>query len=83
MIICFDLAAAVVSKETASHPKSLDRPLCVAGEGLSETEIEDMLSLSEEVLNDVYRFWTPPVRRLPPLLWVRIRHDLQEYLVAR
>ena len=27
--------------------------------------------------------WTPPERRVPPLLWVRIRSDLSQYLVER
>ena len=45
--------------------------------------MEDILSLSDEVLNDVYQWWLPPVRRLPPLIWVRVKNELQEYLVER
>ena len=41
------------------------------------------MSLSDEVLNDVYQFWTPPLRRLPPLLWVRIKNEIDEYVVYR
>lgn len=51
--------------------------------GLTETELEDLLSLDDEVLNDVYQYWTPPVRRLPPLLWIRIRSDIGDYLIER
>ena len=51
--------------------------------GLAETELEDLLSLDDEVLNDVYQYWTPPVRRLPPLLWIRIRSDIEDYLIER
>ena len=51
--------------------------------GLSASELEDLLSLSDEVLNDVYQFWTPPLRRLPPLLWVRIKNEIDEYVVYR
>ena len=51
--------------------------------GLTETELEDLLSLDDEVLNDVYQYWTPPVRRLPPLLWIRIRSDIEDYLIER
>ncbi|XP_070561115.1 NACHT domain- and WD repeat-containing protein 1-like [Ptychodera flava] len=51
--------------------------------GLSENELEDILSLDDDVLNDVYQYWTPPIRRLPPLLWVRIRAELSPYLVDR
>eukprot|EP00736_Rhodelphis_marinus_P005781 Rmarinus@m.16262 len=57
--------------------------LTVARYGLSNTEMEDILSLNDEVLNEVFEFWVPPVRRLPSLLWQRIRADLKEYLVVR
>jgi hypothetical protein len=48
--------------------------------GLSESELEDILSCDDDVLNDVYAYWTPPVRRLPPLLLVRLKTDLSQYL---
>ena len=51
--------------------------------GLTEGEMEDLLSLCDPVLNDVYQYWTPPLRRLPPLLWVRVKSELTEYLVTR
>ncbi|XP_076472592.1 NACHT domain- and WD repeat-containing protein 1-like [Babylonia areolata] len=51
--------------------------------GLTEAELEDILSCDDDVLNDVYMYWTPPVRRLPPLLLVRIKADLGQYLVDR
>ncbi|XP_032230657.2 protein qui-1 isoform X5 [Nematostella vectensis] len=54
-----------------------------AKSGLTETELEDLLSCDDFVLDDVYQYWTPPVRRIPPLLWVRIRQDLESYLVTR
>uniref|UniRef100_A0A1I8II55 WD_REPEATS_REGION domain-containing protein n=1 Tax=Macrostomum lignano TaxID=282301 RepID=A0A1I8II55_9PLAT len=44
--------------------------------GLSEAELEDLLSLDDEVLNDVFQYHLPPVRRLPPLLWSRVRAEL-------
>ncbi|XP_055095108.1 NACHT domain- and WD repeat-containing protein 1 isoform X2 [Symphalangus syndactylus] len=54
--------------------------------GLSEAELKDVLSLDDEVLQDVYRDWTPPSKellRFPPLLWVRLRRDLEYYLARR
>ncbi|XP_022102529.1 NACHT domain- and WD repeat-containing protein 1-like [Acanthaster planci] len=51
--------------------------------GLTETELEDLLSLDDDVLNDVYQYWMPPVRRIPPSLWTRVRNDLSSYLVDR
>ncbi|XP_078380408.1 uncharacterized protein LOC144663367 [Oculina patagonica] len=57
--------------------------LTVAKFGLTANELEDILSCDDDVLNDVYEWWVPPVRRLPPLLWVRIQTDLGPYLVER
>ena len=56
-------------------------PTQISGQsGLTETELEDILSCDDDVLNDVYTYWTPPVRRLPPLLLVRLKADLGQYL---
>ena len=52
----------------------------LAKSGLSEAELEDVLACDDDVLNDVYQYWTPPMRRLPPLLLVRLRYDIQEYI---
>ena len=49
--------------------------------GLSEPEIEDLISMDDKVLEDIYQYHLPPVRRIPPLLWTRIRADLPGYLV--
>lgn len=51
--------------------------------GLSDTELDDILSIDDDVLNDVYQYWTPPVRRIPPLLWIRVETDLGAYIVSR
>ncbi|XP_033743457.1 NACHT domain- and WD repeat-containing protein 1-like [Pecten maximus] len=60
--------------------------ITIAMNGASETEIEDVLSCDDEALNDVYRYHDPPVEgivRIPPVLWARLRYDLNEYLVER
>ena len=51
--------------------------------GLSDAEMDDILSISDEVLDDVYQFWKPPRRRIPPLLWLRLRAELEGYIVSR
>lgn len=33
--------------------------------GLSANELIDILSLDDEVLDDVFQYWTSPIRRLP------------------
>ena len=57
--------------------------ITAAKNGLSDAELDDILSIDDEVLNDVYQYWTPPVRRVPPLLWIRVKTDLGSYIVSR
>eukprot|EP00026_Physarum_polycephalum_P000315 Phypoly_transcript_00315.p1 GENE.Phypoly_transcript_00315~~Phypoly_transcript_00315.p1 ORF type:complete len:1677 (+),score=283.12 Phypoly_transcript_00315:184-5214(+) len=52
-------------------------------EGLTYPELEDLLACSERVLEDTYQWWTPPLRRFPPLIWLRINDELSGYLVER
>jgi hypothetical protein len=47
-----------------------------------DTELEDLLCLDEDVLNDVFQYWTPPERRIPPLLLIRLRRDLTGYIAS-
>ena len=51
-----------------------------------ENELDDLLSLDDEVLDNCYQYWSPPnhqIVRIPTLLWIRLRHDLGENLVER
>lgn len=57
--------------------------LTAARNGICENELEDLLSLDDVVLDDVFQYHLPPVRRIPPLLWTRIRSDLPDYLSER
>jgi WD40 repeat protein len=57
--------------------------LCASREGLSALEIEDILSMDDELLDDVFEWWEPPVRRLPPLLVQRVIDDAGHYLASR
>ena len=34
----------------------------------------------QKVLDDIYQYHLPPTRRIPPLLWTRVRSDLPGYL---
>ena len=51
--------------------------------GLSQNELEDVLSCDDEVLDNLFQYWTPPMRRIPPLLWLRVRKELGQYLSER
>lgn len=57
--------------------------ITAARNGICENELEDILSLDDIVLDDVFQYHLPPVRRIPPLLWTRIRNDLPDYLSER
>ncbi|KAM9358458.1 NACHT domain- and WD repeat-containing protein 1 [Symphorus nematophorus] len=60
--------------------------ICLAREGLLEAELRDVMSLDDDVISEVYRFSLPPTPsliRLPPLLWARLRRDLEDQLEER
>ncbi|XP_028397582.1 NACHT domain- and WD repeat-containing protein 1-like [Dendronephthya gigantea] len=76
----FDRLERIHGKMLVSHALAY---ISASKNGLTESELEDLLSLDDDVLNDVYQYWTPPVRRLPPLIWLRVRSDLGDYLVER
>eukprot|EP00057_Strongylocentrotus_purpuratus_P006352 XP_011660826.1 PREDICTED: NACHT and WD repeat domain-containing protein 1-like [Strongylocentrotus purpuratus] len=54
--------------------------------GLTEAEIEDVLSCDDKVLNDVYQYWDPPVEgavRIPPSVWKRLHQDIEEFITEK
>ena len=53
--------------------------------GLNETELEDILSADDVVLQSIFLHYLPPldIFRLPSTLWIRIRNDMQKYLVEK
>jgi hypothetical protein len=69
------------------HGKTLfSRCMCYMStfkNGISESELEDILSIDDDVLFEIFEFHAPPVRRFPGVLWTRIKHDLSEYMVEK
>uniref|UniRef100_UPI0037E90AD6 NACHT domain- and WD repeat-containing protein 1 n=1 Tax=Semicossyphus pulcher TaxID=241346 RepID=UPI0037E90AD6 len=60
--------------------------ITLAREGLLEAELRDVMSLDDDVISEVYRYSLPPTPsliRLPPLLWARLRRDLEDQLEER
>ncbi|CAH8560665.1 unnamed protein product [Heterobilharzia americana] len=51
--------------------------------GMSEAEIVDLLSLDDEVLQDVFQHHLPPQVRAPPSVWTRLRNSLGSNLAER
>jgi len=70
-----------------THNSTLfSRALCymtACRSGISQNELEDVLSLDDDVLKSVFQHYIPPVRRLPGILWTRIRNDLDEYITEK
>ncbi|KAJ3211260.1 hypothetical protein HDU67_004656 [Dinochytrium kinnereticum] len=50
--------------------------LTAAKRGLSRRELEDILSCDEDVLTDVYKALDPPIRRIPPILIIKLLEEL-------
>ncbi|CAF1262624.1 unnamed protein product [Rotaria magnacalcarata] len=53
--------------------------------GLSELELEDILTLDDEILKSIFVHYLPPfdLFRLPSTLWIRIKNDMHKYLVEK
>jgi WD40 repeat protein len=55
----------------------------LAKDGVSETELSEILSLDDDVLASVYEWWVPPVRTLPTNPLTMLLADLKPYLTMR
>ena len=51
--------------------------------GISESELEDILCLDDDLLTTIFEFHSPPIRRFPMALWARLKHSLIEYMVEK
>ena len=76
--------AHVFAKLEVKHGEPLVRRaigyFSASREGITSNEMEDILSLDEAVMDDVMLNYKPPRRRLPSVLWIRLREDLNEFL---
>jgi WD40 repeat protein len=71
----------------AKHGSELVRAalsfITLAKDGVSETELSEILSLDDDVLASVYEWWVPPVRTLPTNPLTMLLVDLKPYLAKR
>lgn len=51
--------------------------------GIKNDEMEDLLTLDDDVLDSVFQYHTPNVRRLPSHVWLRLLDELSDLLVER
>ncbi|CAF1120923.1 unnamed protein product [Rotaria magnacalcarata] len=68
------------------NPILFQRAICymtACRNGISQNELEDVLSLDDDVLISVFEHYIPPIRRIPGILWTRIRNDLDEYITEK
>ena len=66
-----DLVFQLYGRLAITHGKLLfERGIAyftAAKDGLSRQELEDILSCDDDVLNDIFQWWVPPIRRIPQL----------------
>ncbi len=51
--------------------------------GISDTELEDVLSIDDEVLSAIFKFHEMLLRRFPIVLWLRIKYDLRNFFIEK
>ncbi|XP_059385042.1 NACHT domain- and WD repeat-containing protein 1 [Carassius carassius] len=79
----------VESLEENHGKKLVSHALCfilLSRSGLSEAELQDVLSLDNDVLAEIYKYWLPAshtLLRFPRLHWSRLHHDLTAHLTER
>ncbi|XP_061189276.1 uncharacterized protein LOC133197318 [Saccostrea echinata] len=78
------LAAFKFGKLESKHGEPLVRRalgyITASREGIASTEMEDILSLDEAVMDDVMVNIRPAKRRFPSVLWIRLLEDLSDLL---
>ncbi|XP_022104320.1 NACHT and WD repeat domain-containing protein 2-like isoform X3 [Acanthaster planci] len=55
--------------------------LCLARDGVSDAEMNDLLSCDDAVLDDIYPNKRPVLRRAPTYLWIAICQELAPFLL--
>ena len=51
--------------------------------GISENELEDILSLDDNLLQNIFHYHSPPIRRFPMAVWAKLKHSISEYMVEK
>eukprot|EP00808_Paulinella_micropora_P006915 g38548.t1 len=57
--------------------------MTISQNGLSQAEMLDILSCYDPVMESVFEWWTPPIRRLPPHVLTGLLADLEPYLSVK
>jgi WD40 repeat protein len=51
--------------------------------GLGDLEMEDLLSLDDDVMNSIYITHHPPTRRIPYIRWLRLKESIGRFFLER
>lgn len=81
------LIGALFCELESDHGMALVSHFCgiigMSRHGLSEHDMKDILSGDEEVLDHVFQYHKPSMRRLPDIVFARLLNALQGYIVQR
>ena len=79
------LAVTLFGRLEKDHGEPLVRRalgyLTASRNGVTESEIQDLLSLDDAVLDDIFAHTKPTLRRIPPLCWLRLKRDMENYVI--
>ena len=76
----FDKLEQSFGKVFVSHSMAY---LTASVTGLSDLEMEDILSLDNEALNEIYEDSGATIYRSPPTYWLALRHNISDFLMTR
>ena len=76
----FDKLEHSFGKVLVSHSMAY---LTASVTGLSDLEMEDILSLDNEVLNEIYGNKCVPVYRVPTVSWLALKNSISDFLMRR
>ena len=51
--------------------------------GISDAEMQDLLTIDDEVLNGIFKNYHPSIRRFPIALWLSVKYELRDYLIEK
>jgi hypothetical protein len=51
--------------------------------GLSESELEDILCIDDELLSNLFQLHAPKARRFPVSYWAKMKYDLSDFVITR
>ncbi|XP_063411269.1 NACHT and WD repeat domain-containing protein 2-like [Mytilus trossulus] len=72
--------------ETEHGTTLVSRAMCylvASMTGLGDLEMEDVLSMDDDVLNSIYVTHHPPTRRIPYIKWLRLKEVINRFLLER